>query len=384
MDARLKKRGIKKRGAKKGHDRWTALIALPPHPDGRRQQYRFNFTGNKRNADRALTACLAQVAEGSFVAPDRTTFGQYVTGWLEASRSRYAATTWQRYETIVRMYLIPTLGSVALQRLSAMHLNRAYSEWRSAGLTGQTVLHFHRLIHRVLASALREGRIRQNVAAIADHPKAERKERRHFSNEELFRIVAVTSGAFRALIAIALATGARRGKLLGLRWSDVDLDRQIVAIGRSLEQTKQGGIREKPPKSGKERVIDLPASAVDVLRRHRIEQAATSGLGASYIFPGIDGGPWTPHKVTDGFREILQRAGVPGGSFHSLRHTAATQMLALEVPPKVVQERLGHSTIAITMDLYSHVTPSMQAEAARRQDELLRPLFGSSTRSGEV
>ena len=376
MDARLKKRGIKKRGAKKGQDRWTALIALPPHPDGERRQHRFNFTGNKRDADRALTACLAAVAEGSFVAPDRTTFGQYVTGWLEASRTRYAATTWQRYESIVRMYLIPTLGGVALQRLSAMHLNRAYSEWRSAGLTGQTVLHFHRLTHRVLASALREGRIRQNVAAIADHPKAERKERRHFSNEELFRIVAVTSGTFRALIALALATGARRGELLGLRWADVDLDRQVVAIRRSLEQTKQGGIREKPPKSGKERVIDLPASAVDVLRRHRIEQAATTGLGASYVFPGSDGGPWTPHKVTDGFRDILRRAGVSGGSFHSLRHTAATQMLALEVPPKVVQERLGHSTIAITMDLYSHVTPSMQAEAARRQDELLRPLFG--------
>jgi len=376
MDARLKKSGVKKRGAKKGQDRWTALIGLPPHADGGRRQFRFNFTGSKRDADRALTAYLAQLADGSFVAPDRTTFGEYLVGWLEASRSRYAATTWQRYEGITRTHLIPVLGGVALQRLSVLHLNRGYSEWRRGGLTGQTVLHHHRLIHRVLAGALREGLVRQNVAAIADRPKVEPKERRYFSNEELKRIIAATSGSFRVLIAIALATGARRGELLGLRWSDIDLARNAVAIRRSLVQTKQGGISEKSPKSGKERVIDVSTSAVDMLRRHRVEQAATAGLGTTYVFPGDDGGAWTPHKVTDGFREILRRAGVKGASFHSLRHTAATQMLALEVPPKVVQERLGHSTIAITMDLYSHVTPSMQAEAARRQDELLRPLFG--------
>lgn len=373
MDARLKKRGTKQRGAKKGQDRWTAVVPLSKDADGKWRQYRFTFVGNKRDADRALTAELAQIGEGTFVTPERSTFGDYLTAWLKTNRTRYAAKTWERYDSLAKIHIIPALGDVPLQRLTASHLNRAYSAWRDAKLKGQTVLHHHRLIHRVLASALREGRIRANVAAIADKPKAERHERRHFSIDEIVRIIGVAPARlWRALIILALATGARRGELLGLKWVDVDLGRGVIAIRRSLEQTKQSGVCEKSPKSGKERVVDLPATAVEVLRRHRAEQGA---IGGSYMFPGVDGAPWTPHKVTDGFREILRQAKVKGGSFHSLRHTAATQMLELEVAPKVVQERLGHSTIAITMDLYSHVTPSMQAEAARRQDEVLRLLL---------
>jgi integrase len=175
---------------------------------------------------------------------------------------------------------------------------------------------------------------------------------------------------------LALATGARRGELLGLKWSDVNFDRGTLAIRRALDQTKTG-VLEKTPKNGKSRVLPLPVSAIEALRLQRSECLCER---SNYVFPGADGGAWIPHKVSDGFRELCRKAKIAGASFHSLRHTAATQMLELEVPPKVVQERLGHSTIAITMDLYSHATPSLQLEATHRIEGILARLLAEASR----
>ena len=281
---------------------------------------------------------------------------------------------------MARIHVIPKLGDVLLQKLTAVHLNKAYVAWREAGLSGQTVVHHHRFIHRVLAQALREGRVRQNVAAVASKPKSTRREMRSLSGEEIAKIIDTASGTRLApLVAIGLASGARRGELLGLKWHDVDFSRGTMSVRRSLEQTKNGGIAEKAPKSGKSRVVRLPEIGIETLRRHRIGQGR---LGPGYVFPGDNAGnPWTPHKVTDGFRALARTAKVANASFHTLRHTCATKLLEQGVHPKVVQEMLGHSTIAITMDLYSHVTPSLQAEAAEKLDAVLREALGGSDRS---
>jgi integrase len=401
-DSRLKKRRVKN-----GQDVWTAVLPLARGADGARRQRRFSFAGNKKDADKALIAELAAIGNGTFVAPDRTTFGQYLSGWLISSKATFAGKTWERFEGIARVHAIPKLGDVTLQRLNASHLVKAYAQWREAGLSAQTVIHHHRLIHRVLAQALREGRVRQNVASLVDKPKSTRQEMRFLSQDEIAKVFKAAAGTpFEPLIAIALATGARRGELLGLKWDDVDLARGTIAIRRSLEQTVAAGVAEKAPKSGKARVISLTASAVELLRRYRIEIAETRGLGhaagSAYIFAHPDGSAWKPHKVTDGFRAIARLAGVaspartkrattragrtakvpaqrtPTGrrkgeiTFHSLRHTCASMLLAQGVHPKVVQEMLGHSSIVTTMDLYSHATPSLQAEAAVRLDEILR------------
>jgi integrase len=263
-----------------------------------------------------------------------------------------------------------------------VQLNKTYAAWREAGLSGQTVVHHHRFIHRVLAQALREGRVRRNVAATASKPKAPRREMRSLSDVELAKLLFAARGTpFGALVTIAVASGARRGELLGLKWDDVDLARGTISIRRSLEQTKKGGVAEKSPKSGKARVIQLPEIAVEVLRRHRLAQGR---LNPGYVFPGDDqGGAWTPHKVIDSFRALARTAKVPRASFHTLRHTCASQLLAQGVHPKVVQEMLGHSTIAITMDLYSHVTPSLQAEAAAKLDAVLRQALPTTRAAGE-
>jgi integrase len=372
---------LKKRGQKNGKDVWTAIIPLARDANGKRRQHRFTFIGTKREAEKAFIAGVAAVDNGTFVTPDRATFGDYLTDWLAGAKTQFAGKTWERYESMTRMHVKPKLGNVRLQNLTAAQLSKAYAERRATGLSGQTVIHHHRLIHRVLAQALREGRVRQNVAALATRPKATRKEMRFLNADEIKRIVSAAEGTpFAPLIAIALSTGARRGELLGVKWDDPDLRRGTLSIRRSLQDIR-AGVSEKTPKSGKSRVVALPAGAIDVLREHRIAQArSTSSVVGGYIFAGPDGGAWTPVKVTDGFLRLCRRAKVVGASFHTLRHTCASLLLSQGVHPKVVQEMLGHSTIAITMDLYSHSTPSLQDDAARRLDDALRgPLKGTGT-----
>jgi integrase len=203
---------------------------------------------------------------------------------------------------------------------------------------------------------------------------------RSLTAEEIGRLIAAASGSvFGPLVTVALASGARRGELLGAKWDDLDIGRGTLSIRRSLEQTKTG-IAEKMPKSGRSRIVHLPETAMEVLRRHRIAQGR---IGPGYIFPAdATGIAWTPQKVSDGFRALAKKAKITGATFHSLRHTCASQLLARGVHPKVVQEMLGHSTIAITMDLYSHVAPSLQAEAATKLDAVLRQALAGGSGLG--
>lgn len=371
---------LRKRRTKNGRDVWSALLPLPKGPDGKRRQHRFSYIGNKKEAEKALTAELGRTGEGSFVSPDHVTFGQYATEWLAGAETRYAGRTWQRAECFIRVHLLPRLGTIRLQSLSAADLNKVYTAWCNGGLSPRTVLQQHLWIHRILGQAVREGRVRQNVAALADRPRYQRREMRFLSYEEAARLLKAGEAEppYGLLFAVALTTGARLGEILGLKWEDVDFNRATLAIRRALESTRRHGVREKSTKSRRPRVVDLPASAVELLRRQRIASAALR-IEPGYIFPRNDGGPWDPNNVSQRFRHFRYIAKIPGASFHSLRHTAATQMLELGVSPKVVQERLGHASISITMDLYSHSTPSLQADAAKRLDDTLAPLLSRIT-----
>jgi integrase len=179
-------------------------------------------------------------------------------------------------------------------------------------------------------------------------------------------------------VLIALATGMRRGEILALRWKNVDLDHGVVRVVGSLEQTRKGGLRFKATKTEKARAVTLPKFAVEELRRWKREQAeGLFALGVrqrpdTLVCARQDGDPKQPESLTHEFTYLVGRADIPRVRFHDLRHTHATQLLASGVHPKIVQERLGHSTITVTMDLYSHVSETMQSDAAAKLDQAYR------------
>lgn len=190
-------------------------------------------------------------------------------------------------------------------------------------------------------------------------------------------------------ILLAVTTGMRRGEILGVRWQDLDLDAATLSVRQSLEQTK-GRLAPKQPKTQKgRRVVALLPMTVEALRRHRVEQAKYKlFFGPDYrdhdlVCARTDGSPWPPDSFTSSFSDFVRKAKLQVVRFHDLRHTHATQLLRQGIHPKVVSERLGHSTVGITLDVYSHVLPDMQEEAARRLDAALRLAMSQSVREPE-
>ena len=222
----------------------------------------------------------------------------------------------------------------------------------------------------------------RNPADAVEPPRLQRREMQAFDQAEVELLLKAVHGTRLApLVLLAVATGLRRGELLGLRWRDVDLDAATLAVRQSLEQTKAGGLGFKAPKTQKgRRVVALPLSTVEVLRRHKAEQAKERLLlGPAYKDHGLalarpDGRPCNPEEITKAFSRFVRTVkGVRPLTLHALRHTQATFLLGKNVHPKVVSERLGHATVSITLDTYSHVLPNLQAEAAEKLEEMLAP-----------
>lgn len=238
--------------------------------------------------------------------------------------------------------------------------------------------YLHAVIHACLKAAVKWGRVGRNVADAATPPKPQRKEARYLTPEQAAELLKVAEGHWmEPILALALGTGIRRGEILALRWEDVDLEAGTAGVFRSLVPTKDGFRIQEPKTARGRRTVALPPYVVQVLRRHRARQAEYKAqLGSEYQDHGLvcareDGAPRSPTSVTHALANLLAKAGRPQVRFRDLRHTHASMLLEQGVHPKVVQERLGHSTITVTLDLYSHVAPHLQAEAALKVEEAL-------------
>lgn len=302
----------------------------------------------------------------------------YLTSWLEATRASVRPATARRYEQYVRVHAAPTLARIPLTRLTAQHLQALYAERLAAGSSATTVAHLHAVLHRALEQATLWGMCARNVAVVATPPRISRRQMTALSPDQARALLAAIVGDRReALYVLALTSGMRQGELLGLRWADVDLDRRSVYVHASLQRSAEGMAFVEPKTSRSRRQISLTDAATAALRRHRTTQLEERlALGAAWndldlVFPNTIGRPLEASNVLKGFRGTLERVGTPRIRFHDLRHTAATLLLAQGVHPKIVSEMLGHSQIAVTLDLYLHVTPTMQRGAAAAMDALL-------------
>ena len=355
---------------KRADGRWVGAVSLP---NGRRKAL---YGRTRQEVAGKLSVALKARQDGLPLVGDKQTVGQYLASWLESVRPSLRPRTFERYQQYVTLHALPELGRLPLSKLAPQHLQRLYAGRQAAGLSAMSVRHLHAVLHRALSQATRWGLVARNVADLVTPPRAERHEMQTLSPEQARAFLEAAQGdRFAALYTLALSTGMRQGELLALRWGDVALEAGTIQVCGSLEQgtlviaeTKTGGSR---------RQVTLTRAAGEALRRHRIAQTEER-LRAAYwddrgfVFCTEAGTPVDVRNlVRRSFTPLLVRAGLPRIRFHDLRHTAATLLLGQGTHPKIVADLLGHSRISTTLDLYSHVTPTMQKEAAETMDSLL-------------
>ncbi len=360
---------------------WVYVVDVNPVGAPRKQRTKSGFR-TKPEAQTALHEVQQSIVVGRYVAPMHMTLGQYLTEmWLPAIRSSIRPSTWTSYEAYLRLYVVPRIGDLPLQTITRNQLRILYGELETngrvrggGGLKRKTVHNIHITLLKALGDAEEDQLISRNPAVRAHRTGADdrtqvntwnaqqvRRFLRHVANDRLF-----------ALWRLAVATGMRRAEIIGLRWRDVDFAAGQIAVVQTRLKANGTTYFAGPKTARSRRTIAIDPVTVDVLRRHRAAQARERlALGPSYedndlVFCFANGQPLDPDGVTQRFQRHARHARLPVLRFHDLRHTHATLGLMAEVHPKVMQERLGHSSVAFTLDIYSHAIPTMQGEAAQK------------------
>lgn len=343
------------------------------------QRFHGTFTGAKAEERRLLR----ERDLGTYVSPSTITVAEYLEQWLrDSAKPTVAATTYEGYCRCIHKYIVPHIGHVGLCKLRPLHVQSMYAALQETpkdkkrgpgNLSGHTVLHAHRVLRQALKQAVRWQLVAVNVCDAVEPPRRERKEMKAITESETAKLLRGLAGTrYHAPVLIAVSCGLRRGELLGLRWQDIDLEQATLSVRQALEQTKAGGIRMKEPKTPKsKRQIVIPSLALAALETHQEEQEArrkeqgNTWKDNNLVFPGPDGSPWSPSLFSRMFTFHARQLGI-GCRLHDLRHSHATQLLSAGVHPKIVSERLGHSTVAFTLDTYTHAVQGMDRDAASR------------------
>ncbi|MGA7088497.1 MAG: site-specific integrase [Candidatus Dormiibacterota bacterium] len=365
-----------------GDGLWEARVTV----GGKRR----SFYGKTREAvHRQLVLAIKTRQDGVPVPSRRESVRTFAKGWLDATRGTVRPTTWDKYRRDLGLHVLPYIGGVPLSRLGPQHLQLRYAEMLEAGLSARSVLHVHAVIHRMLTQALRWGSVGRNVADLVDLPRAKQSNWRVLDAAQVRLLLETAEGdPLQGLYVLAVTTGMRQGELLALRWLDIDFDRGTLTVNGTLHRVGGGWSIGEPKTARSRRLVVLPHVARIALQRHRVAQlearlkAGICWRENGLVFTTAIGTPLHPGNVLRrSYRPMLERAGIRTVRFHDLRHTSATLLLGQGVHPKIVSEMLGHSTVGITLDLYSHVTESMQRQAAGAMDAVLGsdPTAGSKS-----
>jgi integrase len=346
----------------------------------RRRETKAGFVSRK-DCQAALTAKLTTMAEQTYVLPSHLSVREFLTRvWLPAIEPGVRPTTLSGYRILVESHLVPQLGSVKLQSLSAAQINAHYARLLAegrvhgkGGLSPSSVHHVHAALHRALRDAVKWGYLQSNVASFAEPPRAsaQHRELAVWSEEQLHAFLdSVRGDRLYPLWRFCAMTGCRRGEALGLTWPDLDVEASAVTIRRALVPI-DGELRETEPKTKRgRRRIALDAETVTVLRELAASQlgeqqdAGDEWVASGRVFTKENGEQLHPERISALFRRLVRAAALPPIPLHGLRHTYASIALAKGVNPAIVSRRLGHSTVAFTLDVYSHVLPQVDAEAA--------------------
>jgi integrase len=381
---------IRERSA--GH--WAIVIEMRDPETGRRKRKWHKFAGTKRKAQDECARLISDLNGGLYIEPARITVGQFLDRWLEHIKSQVSPRTYERYGELVTKNLKPLLGAVLLTKLRPMQISDAYGKALSAGrrdgkggLSPSTVRYLHVILKSAMGQAVRWQMLARNPVDAVDPPKIERSAMNTYDLAQTAGLIDATRGTRMTItVMLAVLCGLRRGEIAALRWRNINLGAAQLAVTESAEQTK-AGVRYKQPKSGKGRTVALSARVVNELRSRRVQQAQELlMLGIpladdAFVVAQADGQPLQPRSITRQWLSLLSNnKALPRIRFHDLRHAHATHMLSSGVHPKIASERLGHSKVGITMDLYSHVMPGMQEDAAARVDRDLEDVINRRTK----
>jgi integrase len=365
---------------KRGLDTWLVSLHLGNYADGRRKTHYKTIRGTKKDAEKYLSKIIREVDLGTYLDAPAMTLDQYMLRWLESvSKLRTRERTAYGNESLYKRYFSEPLGHKQLEKLNVLDIQRVYGGMLSRGLSPVTVRHAHSVLNCALKQAVRWNILQRNPAELVELPKAMRKERRVLSAEEAQRFIAASEEVKHGLIfEFALLTGMRPEEYLALQWCDVNFERYTAQVMRALVRHKKSWSFQEPKTSRSRRTIVLPEPLIRKLMAHKRQQMEQRlRVGAEWeahdlVFCSDYGTPLSiPNLTYRYFRPILQRAGIPQIRLYDLRHSCATLLLIAQENPKVVSERLGHSTIVLTLDTYSHVLPTMQEKATERLEKML-------------
>lgn len=365
---------IKKRG-----NSWVVAVDLGRDADGKRQRAWRTIRGKRRDAEKLLTELLHRRDSGVDISPERLRVGGYLNQWLAThAKPNTAPMTYERYEQIVRLHLAPALGATLLAKLQPLQIQALYSELQDKGLSARTVTAIHLTLHKALKDAVGWRLVPANAADGAQPPKCQRFEPQTLEREDVKRLLAAADKTgYGMFVRLAAWTGLRSAELRGLRWIDLDLDSGMLRVSQTCQWLPRRGFFFREPKSkASARSVALTPLTVDCLKEHRARQRVDRmAAGSAYdksldlVFANPLGAPLPPSSARDAWNGIAKAAGV-GVRLHDLRHFHASELVRQGAHMKLIQERLGHATIAVTMNVYGHLAPTMQREAADRFDRM--------------
>lgn len=371
---------VRKRGKK-----YSVVLYLGRDDFGKKKQKWIGGFATKKEADKVLAEKLNDMYHGVTVDVSSTTLGSWLTDWLSPLETQVRPSTYRGYEWLVRKHVIPHLGKIKLGELKPQHLQKLYTILlkQERPLSKRSIHNLHGIVHQALDLAVKWELIGKNIADFVKPPRPDYKEMKVWTKQQVRQFLHESKDdRFFEVYDVALATGMRKGEILGLRWSDIDFDNNRLYVRRTLQWFKDRNVPGraifvdcKTPQS--RRTVTLPNTVVQRLQEHRTKQAEEKlRLKFLYkdqdlVFTSLNGEPVNPRTVDEHWYKCLKASSLTKIRFHDMRHTHATLLLQQGVHPKIVSERLGHSDITITLNTYSHVIPGMQEQTAQDFDQAL-------------